>query len=93
MSYNAVFRNSSVFSNRQHQSKDIVRHCARQERVKHMFGGGYIPYDGWWHRATRELVYFADELSLGRQFGQDVDDVQEPGTFKVSDNKQPGQPD
>ena len=41
-SFNAVFRLSSVFSNRHHPSRDIAVEMANQERLKHIISGGLL---------------------------------------------------
>ena len=47
-SYNAVFRQSMVYSNRKRPSRDIATDCTGQERLKMMMSGAYIPDDGTW---------------------------------------------
>ena len=41
-SFNAVFRQSVVFSNRKNTSRDVAFDCAEQERVRMAMSGGYI---------------------------------------------------
>lgn len=41
-SFNAVFRLSSVYSNRHNPSRDIALEAANQERLKHIISGGLL---------------------------------------------------
>lgn len=82
-SYNAVFRHSAVYSNRQHPSRDVAVDCAGHERVKQIMSGGYLRDEGVWRMPSSSLV----GLTAGSQILRDhftlESQSETPGTFAI----------
>ena len=66
-SFNAVFRQSVIHSNRKRQSRDIASDCAGQERVKTIMSGGYVRDGQTWRLPSGRLLALMEGIGFLKQ--------------------------
>lgn len=83
-SYNAVFRHSAVYSNRQHPSRDVAVDCAGHERVKQIMSGGYLKDEEVWRVPSSSLVGLTTGIQILKDQFTLEKPLETPGDFAVS---------
>ena len=83
-SFNAIFRQCSVLSNRQAPSHDIAIQFGKQEGFKHQVTGGWWEAgDGNWVQVGPGIKKFvANNLEILENVGLSSDTLDKPGTLR-----------
>lgn len=85
-SFNAVFRQCSVLSNRHSPSHDIAKKFAEMDGVKHIICGGYWMFEGQWIQAGKGICsYLKDCPALASYLGWTSRLSKDPGWLQFSE--------